>query len=196
MYSILESEYSCNYDDKIPPGVNKGRILNILICYAALVQMSNYLGSQDCLMVTMRLAASALMIALALTSSACSMLYRQGDPCFSTIDTSAKASPFVLEGYYIAEFEVSSFVPCGCDVDPGYGRGYWLSGDPQSGFTKVYQRSSPTSDYRTPGIVVYVRFEGMVSDYGTHGHLGMYLREITVTKLIEVDTNGECHFNE
>jgi hypothetical protein len=148
------------------------------------------------MMIKIRLAASTLAVGLALAVSSCSVIYGLGDPCVNTIDSPAKDSPTLLDGFYIAEFEVSSFVPCGCDEDLGYGQGYWLSSDPDSGFGKAYHMSSPTSDYKTPGVVVYVQFEGTVSDYGSYGHLGMYLREITVTKLIEVSRDGECHFAE
>ena len=147
-------------------------------------------------MIRMHLAASTLVIGLALAVSGCSVLYGLGDPCFNTIDSSVKDSPLVIEGFYKAEFEVSSFVPCGCDEDPGYGRGYWLSSDPQSGFGEAYHMSFPTSDYRTSGNVVYVQFEGTVSDYGVHGHLGMYRREVAVLELIEVSRNGVCHLSE
>ncbi len=131
-------------------------------------------------------------IAAGLIIAGCSVILGQGDPCFRAVDKIPTDTPVEFEGHYVTSFEVSSFVPCGCASEPGYGRGYWLEGDPQSGFSEAYQLSSPTSDLTAPGNVIYVRFEGMISDYAAHGHLGMYLRQVTVMKLIEADRDGQC----
>jgi hypothetical protein len=137
-----------------------------------------------------------LSIAAVLTIAACSVILGQGDPCFRAVDKLPTDTLVELEGHFVASFEVSSFVPCGCASDPGYGWGYWLESDPQSGFSEAYMLSSPTSDLTDPGRVVYVRFEGMISDYAPHGHLGMYLRQVTVANLLEADSDGQCRLGD
>ena len=139
---------------------------------------------------------TSLIISILLFTGACSVISYFEEPCFREINRVIRNTPVELEGFYVSEFEVSSFVPCGCPVEPGYGQGYWLTSNPESGFSKAYQISSPTTDFTDPGFVVYLLFEGEVSDLGPHGHLGMYLREITVTKLLDVQQDGKCRFNE
>jgi hypothetical protein len=39
---------------------------------------------------------------------------------------------------------------------------------------------------------IYVRFKGDLSPPGSHGHLGMYEREVTVIELLEMSRDGKC----
>jgi hypothetical protein len=126
----------------------------------------------------------------------------------------ASGAEYTFTGYYRAGFETSSFVACdsfgapgtpnGYDSYgiPGYGRGYWLKDTADSGFWSRFaeltpqfmQRSRVGSMEASPS--VFVRFIGHASprrslfEWHGYGHLGLYDREITVTRLIEmrVDT--------
>lgn len=87
-----------------------------------------------------------------------------------------------FRGLYVVSFEVSSFVPCGGGV-PGYGRGYWLE----------FAEDSAWEKYREVGTgVVYVEFEGTVSGSGNYGHLGLYIRRITATNVLEMTPASFC----
>jgi hypothetical protein len=123
---------------------------------------------------------------------ACSALTRIADTCARNLPENAADGTITFEGRYQASFEVSSFVPCGCDVDPGYGNGYWLTEEPGSGFFEEYAAVSSDPDSFTPGPAVYTRFEGTISELGVFGHLGSYLRQITVTRLLEMTSAAQC----
>jgi hypothetical protein len=97
-----------------------------------------------------------------------------------------------LDGYYRSSFEISSFVPCGCDLEPEHGAGYWLTPTAGSGLSETYSPLRDTSDPFNPGLTVYVRFEGSYSKRGTFGHMGAYPREVTVDRLIELKPDGVC----
>lgn len=47
-----------------------------------------------------------------------------GDTPAAVVEPTAIAEPF--KGYYASGEEISSFVPCDMDTQPGYGHGYWL----------------------------------------------------------------------
>ncbi len=93
-----------------------------------------------------------------------------------------------FQGYYLQEFEVSSFVPCGSWRDPGYGVGYWL--DWRKG---QYQRYEEEVSNAGADRKVYLRFKGHLSSVGSYGHLGKYSRQVTVGEVIEISRNGKCH---
>jgi len=137
---------------------------------------------------------TAIQIAflILLLTAACSTIISLQDPCSKMIRDMQQTPKNIIKGYYLAEFEVSSFVPCGCDAEPGYGQGYWLAFDSHSGFGEAYQLSNSGQDLKTRGSKVYVEFEGEISGYGPHGHQGMYLREVTVSKLLLADIEGKC----
>lgn len=143
-----------------------------------------------------RLIVFAFLIFIVVSTVAYLVILRQGDPCFNMIDNPSLDGLITFKGHYLAQFEVSSFVPCGCDLTPGYGQGYWLEWDQESGFSRAYQMSFPSADMYGSGTVVYVLFEGKISNYGPHGHLGMYLREITVTELLEAEIGKVCPLRE
>jgi len=124
--------------------------------------------------------------------------------CVSCSDTGTVVppAPEVFVGHYITSFEVSSFVPCTMNERPGYGAGYWLEADPQSGFYEQYRKISAdtvtsTSPYH--GVIVFVRFTGAVSPpkskLNGYGHLGQYVRMITVTEVLEMtaSANDQCN---
>jgi hypothetical protein len=111
----------------------------------------------------------------------------------------------IFVGHYRMSFEVSSFVPCTLPGLPGYGLGYWLEADPNSGFYEHYQtmisasRPTPTVGYDIVGVIIFVRFVGQLSPPSTangsgYGHLGMYQHQITVKRLLEMSphTNNQC----
>lgn len=62
-----------------------------------------------------------LSIAAALVIAACSVILGQGDPCYRAVNEIPTDTLVEFEGHFVASFEVSSFVPCGCSSDPGYG---------------------------------------------------------------------------
>jgi hypothetical protein len=97
-----------------------------------------------------------------------------------------------FEGFYTAGFEVSSFVPCGDPGQPGYGKGYWLMGTAE--FVERYNALVGFSGQapRRAHAPIYVRFKGDLSPPGSHGHLGMYEREVTVIELLEMSRDGKC----
>jgi hypothetical protein len=78
----------------------------------------------------------------------------------------------VWEGLYSSGFEVSAFSPCGSDES------WWVEG------------GDIANRYQTLGVEpyerVYVRLKGEVSDVGKFGHLGVYERAFTVTKVLEI----------
>ena len=133
-----------------------------------------------------------ITFALILTASACSTIARLNDPCGGSLPDAAVDATIALEGYYRSSFEISSFVPCGCDIEPGHGAGYWLTPAPGSGFHEAYSPLVDETDPFRPGPEVYTRFEGSLSEYGTHGHMGAYLRQVTVYRLIEINPDGQC----
>jgi hypothetical protein len=100
-----------------------------------------------------------------------------------------------FRGYYTAGFEVSSFVACeeAGAGGPGYGEGWWLSSEPESGFYETYdeissQVSPPAGGY----VTVFTVFRGRLSPPGSYGHLGAYSREVTVVELEEMSLEGTC----
>ncbi|MFL5806714.1 MAG: hypothetical protein ACJ8CR_33920 [Roseiflexaceae bacterium] len=95
----------------------------------------------------------------------------------------------VFAGYYLASFEISSFVACGSFAIPGYGQGSWLSAGPESQFYERYHAlGSLKPDWSTPGPIVYVRFIGHLAppQQGGYGHLGGYPREVVVSQLLSM----------
>lgn len=115
-----------------------------------------------------------------------------------------------FQGHYVSGFEVSAFVPCDMDGLPNYGHGYWLEATAESGFFEKY-KSFLSKDYDPShrpedlGTIVFVHVLGEVSplknagygagtnEYG-YGHLGLYPRLITVTKVLEMapHANNQC----
>ena len=113
------------------------------------------------------------------------------DTCAGAIAPAASDGTLTFEGYYVAQFEVSSFVPCGCSEESGYGAGYWLQAKDRD-FWNAYDRLLIVDDPFTPGPKVYVRFQGSISEYGSFGHLGLYPREVTVSQLLDMSPNSTC----
>jgi hypothetical protein len=98
-----------------------------------------------------------------------------------------------FRGYYTSGFEVSSFVPCASGDVPGYGAGYWLNSEPESGFYDQYSQLSQSVNPPPGGYVtVFTRFRARLSPPGSYGHLGAYSHEITVTEVLEMSLDGTC----
>jgi hypothetical protein len=124
-------------------------------------------------------------------------------PITSTLTATDEQAIFV--GHYRASFEVSSFVPCSMSGLPSYGRGYWLEADPTSAFYQHYRTMIDASSAFTntgqedPGAIVFVRFIGRLSVAQAangvgYGHMGIYPRQITVVRLLEMSrhANNQC----
>jgi hypothetical protein len=100
-----------------------------------------------------------------------------------------------FRGYYTSGFEVSSFVPCddAGTGGPGYGEGWWLSSQPESGFYERYNQLSGDVNPPPGGYVtVFTVFRGTLSGPGSYGHLGAYAREVTVEEVLEMSLEGTC----
>ncbi|GAB4579990.1 MAG: hypothetical protein Fur0022_27290 [Anaerolineales bacterium] len=113
-----------------------------------------------------------------------------GDTPATVDEPTAVVEPF--KGYYASGEEISSFVPCGMDAQPGYGHGYWL--ESPNDFHEQYRALLFASgvEYLTGDQAVYVVFEGELSPEGQYRHVGAYEREVTVIKLLEMSLNGTC----
>jgi hypothetical protein len=114
---------------------------------------------------------------------------------FFALAESTVTSEGEFRGYYTSGFEVSSFVACdqAGTTDPGYGEGWWLEAEPESGFYEQYnalssQVSPPPGGY----VTVFVRFRGRLSPPGSYGHLGAYARTVTVQEVVELSLEGTC----
>ncbi len=83
-----------------------------------------------------------------------------------------------MEGIFTSGFEVMAFSQKGTNEE------WWVSGVPESFFTKYNSitKNTPEFDYAS----VYVRVRGVKSKLGTYGHLGTYSREFKIEKLIEM----------
>jgi hypothetical protein len=95
----------------------------------------------------------------------------------------------IFAGYYMAWFEISSFVECGSFAMPGHGQGAWLSPGSEAQFYERYHAlGSLTPDWSTPGPIVYVRFIGHFAppQPGGYGHLRQYPREVVVGQLLNM----------
>ena len=103
----------------------------------------------------------------------------------------------VYEGYYYSGKNVSSFVPCKANDNPGPGKGYWLVTNDQ--FNEMYQAESQRMMQATIGTLgpgmdggVYIKFKGMVSpplDTASgegYGYLNQYRQQITATEAIQM----------
>ena len=88
---------------------------------------------------------------------------------------------------------------------PSYGNGYWLEADPTSTFYEHYYKTIPAKSVPTlageedPGAIVFVRFIGRLSVAQAangvgYGHMGIYPRQITVVRLLEIrrHANNQC----
>jgi hypothetical protein len=82
----------------------------------------------------------------------------------------------VFRGHYESRFEVDSFRPCGRNER------WWVRHE-----TDELVRAVTHPD-GTFGGEVYAELEGTVTDRGTYGHLGAYDRELTVLKVVHVET--------
>ncbi len=101
-----------------------------------------------------------------------------------------------FDGLYDSTSETSSFVPCSMNEFPGPGKGYWLV--PNYEFSQLYEKAMSDMIGDIAGtygpydeFVIYVRFQGILSPPASveaglgYGHLGLYSREVTVTKALE-----------
>jgi hypothetical protein len=99
-------------------------------------------------------------------------------------------------GYWTGGFEVSSFVTCEMETQPGYGKGWWLESDDGVGFGRRVQDvlgPRATEPY-TPGagvrqdLIVFVRFVGTVErdPNGRYGHIGAYRGQVMVHRVLEL----------
>lgn len=123
------------------------------------------------------------------------------------IDQKQAASPVpaddaqVYEGYYYyvhwEQENVSSFVPCESNEDPGPGKGYWLITHEQ--FDEMYQAEAERMMDATIGTLgpgmeagLYIKFKGIAapprdpaSGQG-YGYQNQYQQQITVTEAIQM----------
>jgi hypothetical protein len=97
-----------------------------------------------------------------------------------------------FEGRYESSFEVSAFYPGDTGCRPG-AEAYWLGADSGSGFFERYDalRSGQGVAGFAP-FAVQTHFVGRLSPPGSYGHLGLYAREITVERLIEMQPAQPC----
>jgi hypothetical protein len=103
----------------------------------------------------------------------------------------------VYEGYYDARENLSSFVACEAQEEPGEGKGYWLVTNAE--FDEMYQAEvgkliqafigTGTPDSQAG---IYIKFKGRVSPALApasgegYGYLNQYRQEITVTEPIQM----------
>lgn len=94
----------------------------------------------------------------------------------------------VARGWYVSGFEKSEFRPCGSDDR------WWLSGPIYAEieqFIKDHDLRSGDND-RIPNKPLYIEVSGQVTGEGSHGHLGAYIREFTVDKILHMSVNSNC----
>lgn len=84
-----------------------------------------------------------------------------------------------FEGVWEHGFEHSDFFVAGDCQRPRY----WLSGSEEF-YSQVRALGNPTA--------VRVRFKGTTTRMGSYGHLGQYLREIQVAKVITIEASRPC----
>lgn len=99
-------------------------------------------------------------------------------------------STTTFSGYYTSAFETSAFLSCDQQA-AGLAAAYWLSAEPRANFFEQFSKlGTPTPTGATPAPYTpqsaFVKFEGKLSPPGQYGHLGMYSREITLTKLLAI----------
>lgn len=92
-------------------------------------------------------------------------------------------------GHYRTSFETSEFVPCNSDER------WWVDGPALaevdsflreiSGLPKTTE-PTPLQDGR-----VFVRWSGVRSELGSHGHLGAYDRQFTAERILEIREPSE-----
>ena len=124
--------------------------------------------------------------------AACCTYSRPKDPCNNSLPEAEPDGNITVEGYHRSSFEISSFVPCGCELDPEHAAGYWLAEVAGAGLRDSYSPLVDSSDPFRPGPTVYIRFEGSLSERGSYGHMGAYPREVTVNRLLEIAPEGRC----
>jgi hypothetical protein len=103
----------------------------------------------------------------------------------------------VYEGYYDARENLSSFVPCDANEEPGEGKGSWLVTNAE--FDEMYQAEVGKFMQAIMGTAtpdsqggIYIKFKGRVSpalDPASgkgYGYLNQYRQEITVTEPIQM----------
>jgi hypothetical protein len=88
-----------------------------------------------------------------------------------------------FEGFYVSQFEVAAFKPCGQE-----GHVYWLGAGNVPDFWSRYQ------ELGGKGTEVYLSFTGELSPPSPngYGHLNQYEREVTITQLHEMSLDGKC----
>ena len=142
------------------------------------------------------IAAAATAGALFLGLCACALAFAVWS---RTIQPQTVTRDVEFRGHFVSSFEVSSFTPCVPETQvPGFGRGYWLSSTPESGFYEQYAAVTGVPTSQQPSRVsVYVHFIGDLSpdSKNGYGHLNAYAHEVTVTQVLEMSLDGECQQN-
>ena len=105
-----------------------------------------------------------------------------GDPqdgAAAALDADASASTAVtVEGRYSSGFEVSSLLPCGSN------EAWWVGGTAYAELAaRVRALYGPGDLYAAQ---MFIRVRGELSPPGTFGHMGAYVRELSVTEVVEV----------
>ncbi len=85
-----------------------------------------------------------------------------------------------FRGYYTHSFEVSQFTPQGTKEK------WWLEGSIEDITKQLVAPRDETPKLKSP---VYIVVDGKLSKPGRFGHLGKYVRKLSVEKVLEVKQN-------
>ena len=120
---------------------------------------------------------AGLCLCVAVASVAGYALYRRA------LSAAPPETAVDLTGHMVIGFEVASFVPCGSDGSDNY----WLNADPGVELYDAYH-VAVGEDY-TPA---FVRLTRWLSPPGEYGRLSAYIRELTDTEILKINTTGAC----
>jgi len=95
----------------------------------------------------------------------------------SVHDTTTWEPARTFSGRYVFGFEVSEFTPTGRQER------WWLGGEIGPITNRLV---APVGEKPAMHSPVFVTVEGQLSSPGRHGHLGQYIRELRVTRVISV----------
>jgi hypothetical protein len=86
----------------------------------------------------------------------------------------------IFQGYYTHGFEVSQFTPQGTNEK------WWLEGSIEDIIRQLVAPKDETPKLKSP---IYIVVEGKLSKPGKYGHLGGYVRRLSVEKVVQVKQN-------
>ena len=93
-------------------------------------------------------------------------------------DVAQEGRVAIFRGVYTLSFEKSEFVPAGS------GCRWWLAGETQQLWVATHSPQGMES------ATVRIEVQGIVSKPGCYGHLGIYRRELTVTRILSAEVRG------